>query len=743
MNLQAAHIRRFRSIEDVETTGFGAFNVLIGKNNSGKSNILSAINTFFGCIRNGNVVALDPPVGEEIDFFRRNTDAPIAITLVFALSPEDEEDIKQDIIGEAPQMRNAVEAINSSLRLRATVSITPPPNSFGFTSELTVESPVGDGSGLGPPATERTILSVSMQAGSELYNRSFRSRELEDNSRALLSLTRSRELRYVMDESEGSPRLPVEYLMRSSAYGLSRDLVPRVERIVDTATSYEEANRELQTLASSMREEANSIYQEPLQERIGTFTGDQDFVPNYVRSLLNKVSAIKVLYLRERRNPIGEEEARRLLELKVRRGGPEKLQHIQQTVETLMGVQIDAFQSESLSRRDETNAELDVDDFLVQVNGSGIREALRLVLDYEFEGPHILLVEEPEMHLHPALETDMMRYLKRISSTCQVFATTHSTNFLDTADMKNVYLVSKSDSTQVQLLTLEDAETQIPKELGIRLSSLFMFDRLVFVEGASDEDIFREWAPTLGINFSQANVGFVTMGGVTNFRHFAVEKVLSFLTKRQVKVWFLMDRDERDDEEIKKIQDELRDKAEVRFLKRREIENYLIVSRPIQEFIIARAEWHGTGADVPATTSDIDEQITQCAQNLKQMAIDKRVAKIICRPIHPSRRRLWGDEMSIRDRVAKELDEMVAQLEEAKGEVEDVVEEQSRMVESRWGSDKLAVVPGDELLDAVFQRYGMRFRKERDGAHLASLMRSNEIDQEIKDIIFAIGSGQS
>jgi putative ATP-dependent endonuclease of the OLD family len=103
---------------------------------------------------------------------------------------------------------------------------------------------------------------------------------------------------------------------------------------------------------------------------------------------------------------------------------------------------VDAFasaESDSLSRRGQLAAEMDVDDFLVEVNGSGIKEALRLVLDVQFGNPQILLVEEPEIHLHPALEIGMLQYLKQVSSRCQVFITTHSTNFLDTAEMRNVY----------------------------------------------------------------------------------------------------------------------------------------------------------------------------------------------------------------------------------------------------------------------------------------------------------------
>ncbi|HEU0144663.1 MAG TPA: AAA family ATPase, partial [Nitrososphaera sp.] len=458
-------------------------------------------------------------------------------------------------------------------------------------------------------------------------------------------------------------------------------------------------------------------------------------------NLLARVAEVRVLHLKDRREPIGNEEAERILRLKTQRGGTEKLHDIQEPVETLLGVQIDAFESETEvpfpRRRGASSAELDVDNFLVAVNGSGIKEALRVILDVEFEKPQILLVEEPEIHLHPALETSMMRYLKKLSSDCQVFITTHSTNFLDTAEMKNVYLVSKPDSTQVQHINLEEAEAQVPKELGLRLSSLFMFDCLVFVEGESDESILREWASKLKVNFSQHNVGFVIMEGVHNFTHYAQERTLSLLTKRQVKMLFLMDRDEREDAEITRLQERCGDKAILVVLKRREIENYLICPRAIAEFIKFKREASASKvADVLPTEFDIKTSIEQCAEELKQLAIDKRVAKILSKPFYPSRTRLFEEQgSSIVERVNNEVTRIIEQLESVKNRVADVQREQTEAVNNGWQTNKSTVVPGDLLLDKVCQKYGVRFKKEQDGAHLAALMTENEIELEIKQII--------
>lgn len=738
MRLESAHIKRFRSIEEGRLTGCDGFNVLIGKNNSGKSNLLLAVSSFFGCVRTGNVVTLNPPVGKDIDFFGKHYASPIEMTLSFSLSDEEIVALKQEIVDEAPQMRNAAESIKYPLWLNATVCIVPPPRSFGFVSELAL---VDSGqTEIDQPRTIQTLLVIDNAAGTELHNRFFQSDQLVSQADAISAVSR-RDIELYMDSvTEGRTGPPIDYLLRrrGSSRSIGRSSVQAVERILEEASTYDEAYRELQSYVSSLREEAQSIQAKPLSNRIGTFSGEESYVPDYVRKLLATISEMKVLYLKDRRKAIGEEEAKRLLDLKVRRGGTEVLHHIQETVEALMGVRIDAFAGASPSRREELSAELDVDDFLVQVNGSGIREALRLVLDYEFERPTLLFVEEPEMHLHPALETSTMRYLKRISGECQVFATTHSTNFLDTGDLRNVYLVSKNDiSTQVRLLNVEEAEAQIPRELGIKLSSFFMFDRLVFVEGPSDEDIVREWATTLGVNFSQANVGFVSMGGVRNFTHFAAEKVLSFLTKRQVDVWFLMDRDERNEDEVTKIESQLGDKAKVHFLKRREIENYLLVPRPVVE-LIALKKQSPTFTET-TSVSEVRSKIEACADTLKQTAVDKRVAKNACKPVFPSRDRLVGEE-AIEQKVTAELDRMIAYLEEAKCSIPKLMDNEAEAIDRHWPERKLSLVPGDELLDMVFQEYGLRFRKERDGARLAALMQEDEIEQEIASVIRGIGS---
>ena len=744
MKLESVSINRFRSIESGELADCGEFNVLIGKNNSGKSNILSAIHAFFECMH-GNVVTLNPPIGKEIDFYEKEIEHPIDITLTFSLSLAERDALIQDIVTEAPQMKNAADGLDPSLRLSVTVSIAPPPTGFGFVSKIGLVGIVRPDAKY--PDSEKLIFSISKEAASELYDQYSRVRQQSDEAKMISKVPRY--ARRYFDEmmSEGEGRPPLKYLFSSEALAkVSRERISELETMLVEEKSYEDFSSAVQTLGTRIQEEAARVQEEPIRNKIGTFAGEESSIPNYVRNLLHGISEIKVIYLREQRESMGKEEAARLLSLKTRRGGAEDLHNIQETVSALLGVQIDAFQSDSRSRRGETTAEMDVDNFLVEVNGSGIREALRIVLDVEFNHPDILLIEEPEIHLHPSLETSMMRYLKRVSPDCQVFIATHSTNFLDTGEMKNVYLVSKSDSTRIQLLDYEEAEAQIPRELGIRLSSLFMFDRLVFVEGPSDETILREWASTLRVNLSKSNVGFIHMEGARNFTHFATKATLSVLTKRQVQMWFIMDRDERDDAEIDKLKEIAGENAVVKVLERREIENYLICHRAIIEFIRLKRELSGNLSEQELPTeSDVKNTIEECAEKLKQRVIDKRVVNILCRPVYPSTEQLFESpqETTIADRVTDEIQRLIAQLGEAESKTEAVYKEESEDVDRTWQSDKLAIVPGDLLLDMVCQKYGARFNKDRDGERLAARMNEDEIDRDVKEIIHEIGGERS
>jgi energy-coupling factor transporter ATP-binding protein EcfA2 len=720
-------VRHFRSVQSADLPDCGRFNVLIGKNNSGKSNLLSALNGFFFTIHGGTIVRIEPPFGREIDFFSKDQTSPIEVTISFALSKEEAELLIEEIVSEAPQMRNAAEGIGTSLSITASVTFASRPHRIGYVSSVVV----GSSERVGPLA-ERRLLEVPIETAVEQANRLIALRGANERIQAYEWALRN------IDEDDwrraraGDPtyarfaRPPVQM----------RQFRDQVDDAIRRSESHSEFRSRVESNILTVQDEITSAEEKPLVNKVGTFSGDEQAFPAYARNLIMRLGNVSVLYLRERREPIGRDEAQRLLSYKVSRGGLDVLNSIQETVSTLLGVKIDAFQSSSAG---DSIAEMDVDEFVVEVNGSGVREALRLVLDYEFQRPEILLVEEPEIHLHPALETSMMSYLKKISENSQVFITTHSTNFLDTADMRNTYLVTKNGSTNVQLLNLDDAEARIPQELGIRLSSLFMFDRLVLVEGPSDEAVLRQIANTLKVDFSQSNVGFVSMGGARNFAHYAADSVISILTKRRVQVFAVIDRDERDDEEIKRLEDGLGERLKLTVLSRREIENYLLSPRAIVQMIALKRESSRSRVAELPSQEQVEELLSAAADDLKGLAVSKRVQKVLCRPIYPPRGE-HADLATFRESIRDELESLLNQLIETQAALDNVSAAQIEEVEAKWESQKFEIVPGSSLLDLVFQKFGVRFRKEQDAGRLASFLSRDEIPADLRSLVSEIGA---
>lgn len=736
-------MHHLRSVEKATVGSFGNFNVLIGKNNSGKSNVLAAIDHFFRFAALETLATHQSSLTREVDFFTREASLPIEIMATLRPQQQDLINLFSQIGEEYPQVAKALPDAESNDLLCVELQFILNPHPLAYVRRICSISAIRQ-----PGTEERPLLEVSPQAAEEIAGRSAKLAEAEQDLVALEQLSE----RFDVDDWERirqarharSYLLPSSIRAQLSSSGLSK-LISQMEESRDVAEARVAIQAQKLNLESFVDDTRTASLTNPLR----AYAGDTSTVPKYITYLLAELQGVRVLHLQDRRRQIGEAEAARVLQLKMSRGGEVTLDSIKATVNSLLGVAIDAFTGEtsnpsqsvisSTGRRippRPPKAELDVDQFLVEVNGSGIREALRLVLDLEFEKPQILLVEEPEVHLHPALEVAMMRHLKAVSAETQVFLTTHSTNFLDTGDMQNVYMIRKEAGTEVRHLDLESVENELPKELGLRLSSIFMFDRLVFVEGITDELVLRTFAETLGYNLSRANVGFVVMGSARNFTHYAAKATMSLLSKRKVKSIFVLDRDERSEEAIAKLTEQLGGDAQLHVLKKREIENYLIDDGAISELINRRLR-SKRSRTLESTTEDIQDAIQGKADELRDLGIAKRVASSVC-GVYRARRDVIFESYSGKG-LARAASDAVAELQQElnclASAIPEIVNSAEQEVESKWASSKLAIAPGAEVLDGVFSTYGLRYRKDRDASDLAELIRRDAVPEEIRALL--------
>jgi putative ATP-dependent endonuclease of OLD family len=126
MRLKSIDISKYRSIANAKLEPCGDFNVLIGRNNSGKSNILASIEAFFDTIK-PEVINTKPPIGAEIDFFQRNLKDQIQLTGVLEPTAEEFQQLIADIASERPQVKTLLEEIKPDAELAIRVMFVPTP----------------------------------------------------------------------------------------------------------------------------------------------------------------------------------------------------------------------------------------------------------------------------------------------------------------------------------------------------------------------------------------------------------------------------------------------------------------------------------------------------------------------------------------------------------------------------------------------------------------------------------------
>ena len=151
-------------------------------------------------------------------------------------------------------------------------------------------------------------------------------------------------------------------------------------------------------------------------------------------------------------------------------------------------------------------------------------------LDKEFS---ILLVEEPEAHLHPQLLDLLFNFFKKSDSQSkiQIIMTSHSPSLVAKTDIDSLHIMHDVDELtkitslkQIKFNNVEgknkEQKDDLKRYLDVTKSQLFFAKRVVFVEGISEALLLSEFAKVLGKPFDKYAVEIVNINGVA-FEPFA------------------------------------------------------------------------------------------------------------------------------------------------------------------------------------------------------------------------------
>jgi predicted ATP-dependent endonuclease of OLD family len=732
MKIKNIKITKFRSIENAEIFNCGNLNIFIGKNNSGKSNILAAIELVKNHLSK-SVIASKWTVNRSVDeFYNRESEKGLKIAIEFEISSEINIKLRENLQINFPNLERAISELASHKSITFIISgeIYKEKSYLYieqiFAGELRKDTEIIDIVGT-------SLLNVSSEVALELF---LTQEDLSLYRADLTSLnhasTRAKDLQYFFQ-----PQNRDSYRNNAAGYitnfigntSPSPEARKNIISLFASVETHDEFQKGIESLIIDLTSKLEQAQKKETSRPFNTFAGETRIQPEYVSLLTSIYGSIPLLHLKESKNPIGREEAEDLLKLKITRGGPERLKVVQNTVRSLLGVEVDAFQPDDRVGKGIPSAEMDVDQFLAEANGAGVRESLRLILDLELKSPKLVLLEEPEVHLHPGLEYSIHSYLKEKSINLQIFTTTHSTNFVDSVSFQNIYLVSKENvnGTKISIVDEKNGALKIPTALGLKLSTVFMYDRLLFVEGPSDEAVLRKFADIMNIDLAKSNMNFVQMGGVMNFAHYAAEHTLSLLSRKNLKLWFLIDRDEKTDSEVEAMIDKLGENAKLIAPGFRDLENCLLDPNSVLEFIKYKQK-SLTDYKTP-TIEEVEKQLNESAIELKDRLIEKKINNRLLRPVYLQNRKAKGN-------VVERIESAITELQQRLETLESLTQKTKEEIDTNWENKANKLVPGAEILDSCCQKFGIRFQKdEGDSAKLADYIKEEKIPAEIKNLL--------
>ena len=695
MLLRSLTIKNYRSLEEVRLDKLERFNVLIGRNNSGKSSVFGALQLLSKRVREG---ALD------VQRVLTDMDQTRSLELVLTFRPEqkDREEYVDIVSTTEGQKSRRAEILRSSLLREVEFTFKAPEGQPGF-----------------------------------LHLRQTKIRT-EDNQWAVVQTTQGNE----------STVNPMSFLTNTAGYaGPFPGAVSLNQTVLDVETVRSGPLKLIEeqdigaVMASVAQGNNSSLYPAITwpQAKLAEYLGDAFFFDPFRHSEENEGAQQLSEFAQD-----GSNLARILFTL--HNNNAPKFEEIESFVQSALP---DVGTLETPVENTSTRVSFRrPEGYMVRLHdmGGGIEQLLMAATVLQTTGDEsTLFLEEPESHLHAGAQRYLIEQL--YSGDRQVFVATHSPTFVNLSRPRSLFQVTYVEGrTEISRMSNADSLGAMLEDIGARNSDVLLSDAVLFVEGPSDRDVLYAWSEILGTTLEGSNVTVLPMGGGT----FAERKarvrseILEGISEgTPVPHLFVLDSDERSPTEIEKLQRDLGEN--VILLERREIENYLTIPRALLNAIENKHRDDSSIVERIGETSidDVQSLINTTVEGLYGVVLLKRIrARLegfkggllpveVATSLAPEAKRK-DLARRLRGRIRARVKEHIADL-----DIDACVRSEREALDAEWSDQqrRLELAPGEEVLKAVFDHFGSVYKKPKDTVRVAKMMDAQEIPSEVQGLI--------
>ena len=167
--------------------------------------------------------------------------------------------------------------------------------------------------------------------------------------------------------------------------------------------------------------------------------------------------------------------------------------------------------------------------------------------------PMIILLDEPEIHLHPFMQRNLIREIKEVINNknieCfnidllngQVIVVTHSNNIISNNYKEYVRLYNEANIVNaisaIEMIINRDSEKHLLRQ-GREIKESFFAKVVLVYEGISEKGCIESFANKLKINLDENDIGVISGDGEGN-----VKKIKELLELFNIKTVCVLDRD--------------------------------------------------------------------------------------------------------------------------------------------------------------------------------------------------------